>query len=158
MFQITRRADYAVRILLALAAEPAGTLTQARALAASTDVPPAFLYRITAALVQAGLVRSCPGPTGGLALARPAAEINVLQILEAMDGPLCLNVCLVRPHECPRDRQCPAHGLWGRLQTGLAQQLRQATLAGLLAEGQLLQRATARTAEPAGELIPLSAR
>ncbi len=135
MFQITRRADYAVRIMLTLGAAPDGALVPASALAAATMVPQSFLYRITAQLVQAGLVRSSPGPAGGLALARPATEISVLHILEAADGPLCLNVCLVRPHECPRDRQCPAHGLWGRLQTEVAHQLGQATLAGLLAEG-----------------------
>ena len=138
MFQITRRADYAVRIMLSLAAAPATALTPASALVTATAVPKAFLYRITAQLAQAGLVRSSPGPSGGLALARPPADINLLQVLEVIDGPLCLNVCQVRPHECPRDRHCPAHGLWGRLQADLAQHLRQATLASLLAEGQRL--------------------
>lgn len=154
MFQITRRVDYAVRILLALGAAPAGSLTPASALAAETAVPQAFLYRITARLVQVGLVHSCPGPAGGFALACPAAEINLLRVLEVIDGPLCLNVCLVRPHECPRDRHCPAHGLWGRLQHELAQQLRRATIASLLAEGQSLTAAGALSlAEPVDQSL-----
>jgi len=141
MFQITRRADYAVRILLDLGAQPDGDWTQAQAIARRMGVPQPFLHKITADLVDAGLVRTCPGPTGGLALARLAAEINLLQVLEAIDGPICLNICLRRPRECPRDRICPAHTFWGRLQASLVQQLRSATLDALVAEARALPAA-----------------
>ena len=115
MFQITRRADYAVRIMLDLGGQPAGQWTQAQDISRRMLVPRAFLHKITADLVAAGLVHTFPGPTGGLALARPATEINLLQVLEAIDGPICLNMCLLRPRECPRDQICPAHTFWGRL-------------------------------------------
>ncbi len=141
MFQITRRADYAVRILLDLGAQPAGQWAQAQDISRRMAVPRAFLHKITADLVKAKLVVTFPGPTGGLALARPAAEIDLLQVLEAIDGPICLNTCLLRPRECPRDRICPAHTFWGRLQAGLIQQLRGATLDVLVTEARALQSA-----------------
>jgi Rrf2 family protein len=128
--------------LLTLAAAPAGTLTRASELAAATAIPQAFMYHITAQLARAGLVASSTGPAGGLVLARPPDEISLLDVMEVMDGPLCLNVCLARPQECPRDRTCPAHGVWGRVQAALSEQLRQATLAAMLAEGQQLQPPT----------------
>ncbi len=139
MFQITRRADYAIRILLDLGAQPAGQWSPARAIARRMGVPQPFLHKITADLVEAGLVCTFPGPSGGLALACPAAEINLLQALEAIDGPICLNSCLLRLRECPRDRICPAHTFWGRLQASLVQQLRAATLDQLVAEARALQ-------------------
>ena len=143
MFQITRRADYAVRMLLALAAQPEGSRVPTSGLAPQTGVPRAFLHKITADLVRAGLVRTTPGPAGGLALARPASEIHLQHILEAIEGPIYLNVCLVRPHECPRDQTCPAHPFWARLQAGLVAELRAATLARLLAEAEAAPRGPA---------------
>ena len=135
MFQITRRADYAVRILLNLADHPAGEWVQTQEIARQMLIPRAFLHKIAADLGAAGLIRSFPGPTGGLTLARPATEINLLQVLEAIDGPICLNMCLRRPRECPRDQICPAHTFWGRLQASVIEQLRSTTLDGLVAEG-----------------------
>jgi Rrf2 family protein len=132
-----------------------GERIQARRVAEETGVPQAFLHKIVADLVKAGLVRTYSGPGGGLSLARPAVSINMLQILEAIDGPVCLNVCLIRPKECPRDSICPAHGFWGRLQATVVQQLRDATLDTLVAEAYELQRQP-RHAEIA-YLLPVSA-
>ncbi len=146
MFQITRRVDYATRIMLELGGHPEGTWAQARHIARATGVSRAFLHKITADLVKDGLVRTYPGPTGGLALSRPAATINMLHILEAIDGPICLNVCLLRPRECRRDLTCPAHSFWGRLQASLIQQLQSATLDALVAEARLLKGRPRRAA------------
>jgi Rrf2 family transcriptional regulator, iron-sulfur cluster assembly transcription factor len=145
MFQITRRADYAVRIMLDLGAQPAGVWVPAQAVAQRMLIPRAFLHKITAGLVKAGLVATFPGPTGGLALARPAAEVSLLQVLEAIDGPICLNMCLRRPRECPRDGICPAHRFWGRLQASVVEQLRGARLDALVAEAAALAPAGGRT-------------
>jgi Rrf2 family iron-sulfur cluster assembly transcriptional regulator len=63
-----------------------------------------------------------------LVLARSTAEINMLDVLEAVDVPVCLNACLLRPGECPRDVLCPAHLSWGRLQSLVIDELKKATL------------------------------
>ncbi len=140
MFQITRRADYALRIMLTLSEQPEGAWAQTAAIAQEMEVPQPFLHKITADLVRAGLVQTRPGPTDGLALARLASQINLRQILETIDGPVCLNVCAVRPRECPRDAICPAHGFWGRLQATIVRELQSTTLDTLVAEAQRLKR------------------
>lgn len=89
--------------------------------------------------MKAGLVRTFSGPKGGLELARPAAEINLFHIVEAIEGPICLNACLLHIHECPRDTYCPVHTVWGRVQASLIQQLQSITMAQLAVEGHALR-------------------
>ncbi|HRQ42529.1 MAG TPA: Rrf2 family transcriptional regulator [Chloroflexota bacterium] len=152
IFQINRRTDYALRIMIELAVQ-ADVCLPVREISRRTSVPKAFLHKITADLVKAGLVQTQPGPGGGLLLSVPTEQINVQHILEAMDGPICLNICLLRPHECPRDQLCPGHDFWGRLQTILVQQLQATTLADLAAEAiQLRQQPRRRDHIP--YLIP----
>lgn len=139
MFQISRRVDYAVRIMIELGLQPADSFLSARRLSARTAVPKAFLHKITADLVRADLVYTQTGPSGGLALQKDVDDVDLLQIVEAIDGPVCLNVCLVRPHECNRDRFCPAHEVWGRLQMTIVAELRQSTLAALVNEAKQLK-------------------
>jgi Rrf2 family protein len=125
--------------MLALSEQTEGAWASTAAIARAMGVPQPFLHKITADMVRAGLVQTRPGPTGGLALARPASQINLRQILETIDGPICLNVCLRRPHECPRDTICPAHGFWGRLQATIVRELQHATLDTLAVEAQRLK-------------------
>jgi Rrf2 family protein len=140
MFPLTRRADYAVRIVLELGDNAAdGQRMPAVEVAQRVDVPLAFLRKIVVDLVRVGLVQTYSGPNGGLTLARPAASINLVHILEAIEGPIRLNTCLVRPKECPRDHTCPVHGFLGRLQANLIQQLQEATLDKLVAEKRELE-------------------
>lgn len=140
LFEITRRADYATRMMLELGEQPEDTWLQTEQIVRNTSVPKAFLHKITADLVKANLVKTHPGPTGGLALARPANTINLLQILEAIEGPICINMCQLRPRECPRDLICPAHAFWGRLQGMIVQQLQSAMLDQLAEESKYLKK------------------
>ncbi|MCP4362423.1 MAG: Rrf2 family transcriptional regulator [Chloroflexi bacterium] len=139
MFQISRRADYAVRIMLELALR-AGKCVPSRQISQRTNVPKAFLHKITADLVKAGLVRTQAGPHGGLCLNHAADQINIQQILEAIEGPICLNICMRRPQECERDLFCPAHDIWGELQTMIVEKMQAATLDILAAEARQLQK------------------
>lgn len=141
MLQISRRADYATRIMLELALQAESAPVSSDRLARRASVPHAFLHKIIGDLVKAGLVRSVKGPHGGLSLARAPHTINMRQIIEAADGPVCLNTCLLRPHECPRDRACPGHTFWGNVQNVLIEQLEAGTLDLLVQEaGRLAER------------------
>lgn len=138
MFQISRRADYAVRIMLELGLQ-AGEWMPSRQISRRTGVSKAFLHQISADLVKANLIQTQSGPSGGLQLNRPVAEINLHHILEAVEGPICLNSCLLRPEECERDAICPAHGFWGELQISIVQQLQAMTLTKLIIAAQDLK-------------------
>ncbi len=132
MFQLSRRADYAVRMMIELGLQGVGTAVSAQQLSRRTGVPKAFLHKIIADLVKVDLVCTYAGPGGGVAVIRPLAEINMRQILEAVDGPICLNLCLTSPRACPLDIICSAHITWGRLQQLIVQELEAATLAHLV--------------------------
>ena len=139
MFALTRRADYAIRIMLELGDNTDGQLIPAAQVAEKADVPLAFLRKIVADLVKSGLVQTYSGPNGGLMLAQSVKSINLKHILTAIEGPICINTCMVRPRECPRDHTCPAHGFLDRLQESIIQQLQDATLEKLVAEKRELE-------------------
>lgn len=92
--QVTRTADYGVRAMMHLAALGGGTRASAAAVAAAADVPPSLMSKILQRLASTQLVVSHRGKEGGFELARPAAQISLLDVLVALEGPLCLNVCL----------------------------------------------------------------
>jgi Rrf2 family transcriptional regulator, iron-sulfur cluster assembly transcription factor len=139
MFPLTRRADYAVRIMVELGDKADRQRIPATEVAQSAGIPLAFLRKIVVDLVKFDLVRTYSGPNGGLTLAQPVESINLAHILKAIEGPICLNTCLVRPKECPRDHVCPVHGFLGRLQANIIQQLQEATLDRLVAEKRELE-------------------
>ena len=140
MFQISRRADYAVRIMIELGRKQERGYLSTREIARRTAVSKSFLHKIAADLVRANLVQTAAGPKGGIKLARPTSEINLQHILEAIEGPIVLNTCLIRPGECKRDVICPGHTFWGRLQAMLVRELQAQTLEKLVLEAEWLQQ------------------
>ena len=139
MFQISRRVDYAVRIMIELGMQPAGSFFSARRVSARTAVPKAFLHKINSDLVKASLIRTYAGAHGGVALAKPAKDISLLQVVEAVEGAFCINSCLIRPQECPRDVICPGHAVWGRVQNTLVHELSSITFTELAESAQNLK-------------------
>jgi Rrf2 family protein len=109
---IKRETDYAVRIVLYLASLPPGAQVQVRDVAAQKLLPLSFVRRVVARLGAAGLLTNTRGGRGGIALARPASEISLLDVVLAMDDPVTLNQCLDPDHTCPLAAACPAHAAW----------------------------------------------
>ena len=143
MFKVSRRSDYATRVVLTLAAEAPEAMLSAAELSARTDVPLAFLHKVVQDLARAGFVRTTAGADGGATLLRPASSITLLDIFQAIEGPLCINVCLIRPGACPRDDTCPVHPVWARVQGVIRRELAAQTLASLAGEGSRLEQAAA---------------
>ena len=106
---ISRGAEYAIRAMLDVAATEGEDVATTRKVAEHQGIPKVFLPKIVQRLAQAGLLRAHRGPAGGIALSRPPEEINLRQIIEAMDGPIALNNCIILPGECPRGSICPVH-------------------------------------------------
>ncbi len=129
--QLTRGGEYAIRAMTYLAPRPLGEVCALRDVGAEKDIPESFLAKIFQSLVHAGLVTSQRGAHGGFALARRPDEITVRQIVEAVDGPIALNGCVVWPDDCRRSSGCRMHEVWVLAQERMMEVLEQVTLAEL---------------------------
>jgi Rrf2 family protein len=131
VLRISRKIDYGLRAMLHLASVPPDVVVPFREIARKMLVPEDFLAKILKTLVDEGLVRSARGPHGGYALARPSSEINFLEIIEAIEGPVALNVCLDPDDACPRQPGCTLAGVWREGQEKMLDVYRNANLAVL---------------------------
>ena len=130
--EITRQADYAVRAVLEIARLPHGQRVSTSDIAKTQQIPPTFLAKIVAQLAVSGILNTTRGARGGVTLARPPAEINLLEVIEAIDGPLTLNACVSDPTVCAMGTDCPVHGIWCEAQSGLSARLRATNFAQLI--------------------------
>jgi Rrf2 family transcriptional regulator, iron-sulfur cluster assembly transcription factor len=140
--ELTRRGDYAVRAMLALArAEAAsprgrpsgdGRLSVAR-IAVSEVIPPRILPSVMRLLTRASLVDAQMGRTGGYRLSRRADRISLLDIIEAVEGDMRRRSCILRGGPCLANGLCAVHGVFVSAEAALRDSLAEATLAGAAA-------------------------
>ena len=140
MLQLTRDGEYAVRAVLFLASQPLGKISLISEISKAQDVPKSYLAKIMQHLVKVGLVNSRRGAKGGFFLARPADRITLRETIETVEGPIYLNVCLIRKGECPRDEICPVHPVWREAQEKLFSVLESKTMAQLAKDSEMLQK------------------
>jgi Rrf2 family iron-sulfur cluster assembly transcriptional regulator len=129
--QLTRAADYAVRVMIHLAGLPAGARTSRTELAVAAGCPEQFLSKVLQNLTRAGLVISHRGNTGGFELPELHRHASVLEVIEAVEGPIHLNICLQQDNACDRQSWCPAHLVWARAQQAMADVLRNTSISEL---------------------------
>jgi Rrf2 family protein len=122
--QITRQADYAVRAVLYLAGLNNGGRAPTSLIASEQRIPPSFLAKIVSQLSVAGVVQTSRGARGGVSLARPSNDISLLEVIEAIDGPITLNECVIDSSACTFGKDCPVHQVWCDAQEKLVTQLR----------------------------------
>ena len=132
--QLTRAADYAVRVMIHLATLPTHERALLPALARATGTPKSFLSKILQALCRAGFIASQRGKTGGFEILRPGRQASIRAVVEAIDGPISLNVCLLSGAVCNRKTHCPAHPVWVKAQEAMLEALNSATIAELAAQ------------------------
>jgi Rrf2 family protein len=128
--QITRQADYAIRAVRYLAkqkslaekgnSERVATSTVAREM----KIPASFLAKIISQLSIAGLLHTSRGARGGVSLARDPKDISVLDVVEAIDGPILLNECVGDSKPCVFEEDCLVHPIWVEVQESLVKRLR----------------------------------
>ena len=123
--QITRQADYALRAILFLARLQPNQRAATAQIAEVQNIPPSFLAKIISQLSIAGLIHTSRGARGGVTLSRPAKDITMLEVVEAIDGPVALNDCTVNPTLCPFGESCPIHEVWCVTQVELVKKLRE---------------------------------
>src|SRR4051794_9627907 len=126
--QPPRAAFYAVRVMIHRAGLPPGTRTSRTELAHAAGCPDQFLCKVLQNLTRAGLVVSHRGNTGGFELEDLHRNASLLEIVEAVEGPIRLNLCLTSDRACTRQSWCPAHRVWADAQAALTGVLREATI------------------------------
>lgn len=126
--ELTRRGDYAVRAMLALARPEAGQLTAAK-VAGLTGIPASLVPQVMGDLVRAGLVANRRGRLGGYRLARPAAEVSLLAVIEAVEGDGRRQTCVLRGGPCQRDGTCDVHDAFFRAQESMFGSLAEVSVA-----------------------------
>lgn len=124
---ISRKTDYALRLLSMLAGDPDGLLS-VRSAAEQVDVPYSFARSIQHGLVQAGIIESLRGVCGGMRLKVDPKEVTILQIVEAVQGPLVMNDCTAADGMCGRMEGCCYHPIWMGAQELLRSYLGSVTL------------------------------
>jgi Rrf2 family protein len=129
--QLTRAADYAVRVMIHMAGLPVGTTVRLRSIATAVAVPESFLAKVLQILAHAGMVSSRRGPDGGFSLPAESLQLTMLDVVAAVDGPVQLNNCLGENGSCDRKDWCPAHTVWAEAQIELLKALSRNSLAEL---------------------------
>lgn len=124
---ISRKIDYALRILSILV-EQEGGLLSVRTAAEQVDVPYSFARSIQHGLVQAGIIESLRGVHGGMRLKVDPVDITIRQIVEAVQGPLIVNDCTAPGGTCARMTDCCYHAIWSGAQALLRNYLDSVTL------------------------------
>jgi len=130
--QITRQADYAVRAVLYLSRLGLGNRAATSKIAEDQHIPPSFLAKIVSQLSIAGLLHTSRGARGGVTLSRSPEEITLLEVVEAIDGPIRLNECAHSDGMCAFEDSCPLTSIWQDAQRDLVEHLSDANFAQFL--------------------------
>jgi Rrf2 family protein len=143
MIQINRKTDYAIRIILALSKHPPGTRKSTSEIRDEMLIPPALSQRIVADLARGNFIQTFPGRDGGIQLARPAEQINLLQIIEYIQEPIHVSDCLIiNRASCTFERVCPVRNRWAKLRSLIRTELESQTFDQLAHDAMEIQNLT----------------
>lgn len=131
MLRVTKLTDYATVVLTVLAARPDAVLS-ASELAEQAGLEAPTVAKVLKPLAAAGLVEGFRGANGGYRLARPAAAISLVEIVEAMEGPLAMTECSIHAGQCGIEHSCGVRANWRRINDVVAEALGSVTLAQML--------------------------
>ena len=130
--QITRSEEYGLKGVLFLAKQPPEKITLVSEISKEQNIPETFLAKIFQRLSKVGVLRSIRGSKGGFSLGKPAKEITMKEVIEALEGPIALNRCLRREGECKEEKGCPLHQVWEKAQQRILDILDKTTMEDLI--------------------------
>jgi Rrf2 family protein len=133
--QLTRAADYAVRVMLHLASQPEGAVISKSMLAKASESPESFLSKVLQAMARAGLIQARRGVVGGFTLLPRGRQASMLDVVESIDGPVALNICLSSSGCCEIAEGCAARQVWAEAQAAMVAVLRRAKIAEMAKGG-----------------------
>ncbi len=131
MLRVTRLTDYASVVLTVLAARPDAVMS-APELAERAGLEAPTVAKVLKPLAAAGLVEGFRGANGGYRLTRPAEAISLVEIVEAMEGPLAMTECSVASGQCGIEHSCGVRANWRRINDVVADALSKVSLAQML--------------------------
>jgi len=138
--RLSHLADYAVVLMAAAARRPAGARLSATELSAETRLPLPTTQKLMGQLASCGLLSSMRGAGGGFALAKPAHDITLADIVEAVEGPIAMSACSNGKFDCALDAHCrvkPHMGIVGHAVRGALGAVSLTTLCGPASAGGL---------------------
>ena len=142
----SRACEYGLRAIIHLASRSEKAPVLVRQVAEDLSISGSFLAKIVQVLARRGFIRSHKGPGGGITLARPAEEINLLQVIDAMDGSAFAHSCVLGIPDCSDEAPCPLHDQWGAIRQNIVDMLGSKSVAGfaqkLREQGHVLARTT----------------
>jgi len=146
MLRLTRLADYGVLLMTRVPFEPEASLVTARALSEQTGLPRPTVGKILKDLAHAGLVTSRRGQGGGYRLARPATEISLAEVVDALDGPVDLTCCSEATESCALTMDCPVREPFEEVSRVVHDALAARTIADMSGPPRVSARRRARSA------------
>jgi len=129
---VRRNTDYALRAMVNLTAHYGNEPVSTRTIAVEEDISYQLACKLMQKLQNARLVKSCMGPKGGFVLAREPSRISLLEVIEAIQGPVSVNRCLLENNACPRRADCLISIKLESLQEYIENFLKDVTLAKVL--------------------------
>lgn len=127
--KISRKIDYGLRAMIFLASIPAGEIVPFREIARRMQIPEEFAAKILKTLATKGLVKATRGKLGGYSLAKPMGTISFLDVIEAVEGPVVVNLCLSHGEDtCKLTPSCTMYSVWKQGQERMLEVYREATL------------------------------
>ena len=136
MFKISRKTEYAIRGMIYLAKQPRDQFVMIKEITKATKTSPFFLVKIFQGLSNANLVVSSRGAVGGFKLSRKPEYITLRDILEATEGPVIMNLCVIDNRSCGFSKTCSAHVAWKKLRNSMNVILEDVTLKEIASDSQ----------------------
>jgi Rrf2 family protein len=131
LMQISRKADYALRAVIYLSTQEPEKSCSVAEIASRQGVPQKFLEKIVRELIRGGLVKSKRGWDGGYRLARPPDQITFREVMEAVEGPIAVNLCMDSRQTCDHQARCSMVAVWSEVQRKVIDVFSSTTLADL---------------------------
>jgi Rrf2 family protein len=128
---LSKSCEYGLRATLYLASLRRDTYVSIGDISRTLDISFHFLTKIFQKLTQEGLLKSFRGPSGGVALARPASQITLIDLIVTIDGPDLFNECVLGLPGCGEQKPCPLHNAWAAERQRLRALFEHTTLADM---------------------------
>jgi len=131
VMQVSRKVDYALRAIIYLSSQSGDRPVPVKEIASRRRIPRKFLEKIIQDLIRSDLVKSHRGAHGGYTLARPPEQVSFRDVIEAVEGPIALNVCVTERHDCSVLSSCNMQRIWQEGQRRMLEYFADTTLADL---------------------------